>query len=643
MTSFPNLLPTSVSRFDKAGLTYREPMAEWAASKKSEGIANRRVAGWSRRWLFDLSARWTGLSVGFLAVRLRALHMSSRKAYVVRWSRGEQILRDPTQNKDAAFTPEERRRLGIEGLLPPAVLTIQQQIAMELEHIFAKRDPLEQYIGLTALLDRNEILFYRLLIENLERLVPIVYTPTVGLACQRYSHILRRPRGLFLCPNDRGQIAQRLRNFRQRDVRLIVVTDNERILGLGDQGAGGMAIPIGKLILYTAGAGIHPALCLPVSLDVGTDNAALLNDPFYLGYRGRRLRGAEYDALVEEFARGVKTVFPHALLQWEDFKKANAFRLLERYRERLPSFNDDIQGTAGVTLAGILTGLKITGQALRDQRFLLVGTGAAGVGVGRLLRTALKAEGLNEAETRRRQLFLDSSGIVHTGRAELEGHKREVAWSWEDLSVVGLTEPLPTALEKIIMLFRPTVLIGTTGHPGDFTPVAIRAMATHCDRPMIFPLSNPTSRAECTPAEALQHSEGRALVATGSPFEPVIHNGRQHVIGQCNNAFVFPGVGLGTLISEAGRVTDSLFLAAAKTLAEFTCAQESWDGALYPSLRHLRQISRLIGFKVGQTAREEGFGRSLDDKEIESAIEDFIWSPNYPEKPRSREGQADSA
>ena len=566
--------------------------------------------------------------------------MNPKSTFSVRWSRGEQILRDPSQNKDVAFTQAERRQLGVEGLLPPAVLTIQQQVAMELEHIFSKSDPLEQYIGLIALLDRNEVLFYRLLVENLERLTPIIYTPTVGLACQHYSHIYRRPRGLFLCPSDRGQIAERLHNFRQRDVRLIVVTDNERILGLGDQGAGGMAIPVGKLVLYSAGAGIPPALTLPISLDVGTDNGALLEDPFYLGHRGRRLRGPEYDAFIEEFVQAVKNVFPRALLQWEDFKKANAFRLLGRYAGRLPSFNDDIQGTSAVTLAGVLSGLRLTGQPLREQRFLLVGSGAAGVGIGRLLRTALLAEGLTEAEVRQRQIFIDSGGVVWEGRGDVEAHKREVALRKEELLAIGLSDPPPTLLDKIILAVRPTVLIGTTGQPGDFTPAAIRAMADHCERPLIFPLSNPTSKAECTPSEALQHSDGRALVATGSPFDPVVFQGHKYVIGQCNNAFVFPGVGLGGLISEASRMTDSMFLAAARALANYTRSNDPTDGSLYPRLRELRAVSQIIAFKVAQTARDEGFGRSLDDEALKAAIEDFCWFPNYPASDHTPPGTA---
>lgn len=554
--------------------------------------------------------------------------MKNKSTFNVHWSRGEQVLRDPAQNKDAGFTLAERRRLGIEGLLPPAVLSIEQQVAVEWEHISSKKDPLEQYIGLISLLDRNETLFYRLLVENLKLLVPIIYTPTVGLACQQFSHIYRRPRGLFLCPKDRGQIAQRLRNFR-RDIRLIVVTDNERILGLGDQGAGGMAIPIGKLVLYSAGAGIHPSLCLPISLDVGTDNSALLEDPYYVGYRGRRLRSAEYDLFIEEFVQAVKHVFPRALLQWEDFKKANAFNLLERYAQRLASFNDDIQGTAAVTLAGILSAVGALGHSLRQQRFLMFGSGAAGVGIGRLLRTALRAEGLTEAEARQCQIFMDSEGVVWEGRGELERHKREAALRPEDFPALGLAQPPPVALEQVILSCRPTVLIGATGQPGDFTPAVIRAMAKGCERPIIFPLSNPTSKAECTPAEALLHSDGRALIATGSPFEPVTFNGQKHVIGQCNNVFVFPGVGLGVLISEASRVTDSMFLAAARALAFFSNSRPSGPGCLYPSLRDLREVSRLIAFKVAQTARDEGFGRSLNDAAIQSAIDDFCWAPNY--------------
>jgi len=555
--------------------------------------------------------------------------MKQTKRFNVRWSHGEEILRDPSQNKDTGFTRGERRRLGIEGLLPPAVLSIEQQVAMELEHIFSKPDPLEQYIGLIALLDRNETLFYRLLVENLDRLTPIIYTPTVGLACQQFSHIYRRPRGLFLCPNDRGQIAQRLRNFRQRDIRLIVVTDNERILGLGDQGAGGMAIPVGKLILYSAGAGIHPSLCLPISLDVGTDNSARLEDPYYIGYRGRRLRGAEYDSFVEEFVQAVRHVFPRALLQWEDFKKANAFNLLERYRRRLPSFNDDIQGTAAVTLAGILSALSLLGQPLREQRFLLAGSGAAGVGIGRLVRTALLEQGLSECEARQRLIFVDSGGLVCQRRTELEPHKREVALCPEDLAAVGLADPALATLGQIVAALRPTILIGTTGQPGDFTPAVLRAMAKGCQRPIIFPLSNPTSKAECTPSEALLHSEGRALVATGSPFEPVIYNGQKYVIGQCNNVFIFPSVGLGLLISEASRVTDAMFLAAAKALAEFAANESAAASRLYPSVRDLRSVSARIALKVAQTARTEGLGRSLDDEALQTEIEEFCWFPNY--------------
>lgn len=555
--------------------------------------------------------------------------MDTENGGAINWQATPEILRDPTKNKDAAFSHSERLRLGLAGLLPPAVLTIEQQLASELEHIFSKSEPLEQYIGLIALLDRNETLFYRLLVENLERLTPIIYTPTVGLACERYSHIFRRPRGLFLCPDDHGQIARILKNLRDRDIRLIVVTDNERILGLGDQGAGGMAIPIGKLALYSVGAGIHPSHCLPVSLDFGTDNAELLQDPLYLGYRGRRLRGDAYESLVEEFVQAVKEVFPNAVLQWEDFKKANAFRLLERYASLLPSFNDDIQGTAAVTLAGILGGLRITGGRLREQRFVLAGAGAAGVGIGRLLHSALMADGLNGEEARRRMLFFDSSGVVHRERPGLEVHKRQLALRGEDCRALGLAEPSGLSLEDVVLGFHPTVLIGTTGEPGDFTAAIIHGMAQHCERPMIFALSNPTSKAECTPSEALRYSEGRALVATGSPFEPVLLDDEIHVIGQCNNVFIFPGVGLGALISGAKRITESMFLAAARALAEFTSAREMDHEALYPNLRDLRAVSRSVAFAVAQTAPGDGLCTGFKEEELKSRIDEFCWFPHY--------------
>jgi malic enzyme len=545
-------------------------------------------------------------------------------------SRGENILHDPTRNRDAAFTHAERKALGIEGLLPPAVLTLEQQVEMELRKILAKTDPLEQYIGLVALLDRNETLFYRLMAEHMDTLTPIIYTPTVGVVCQRFSHIMRRPRGLFITPDDRGQIAARLRNFAHLDVRLIVVTDNERILGLGDQGAGGMGISIGKLVLYSAGAGINPRQCLPISLDVGTDNSALMDDPFYCGYRARRLRGPEYDSLVEEFVRAVKSVFPRALLQWEDFKKNNAFRLLERYRDRVPSFNDDIQGTAAVALAGILSGLRITGSPLTEQRLLMAGAGAAGVGIGRLVRSAMRAAGLSEAEVRTRLFFVDSEGLVHDGRSGLDAHKKEFALPAEELARMGLGDPAALrSLERIAQKAKPTVLIGTTGKSGDFTPEVIRTMAAGCPRPIIFPLSNPTSQAECTPTEALTYSEGRALVATGSPFEPVTFNGQQHMIGQCNNCFVFPGVGLGVILSEASRVSDGLFLAAAQALADFSAGRPQ-NGSLFPTLKELGAVSHRVAFKVAQVARDEGVGRTLSDEAIAAEIEAQVWMPEYP-------------
>ena len=542
---------------------------------------------------------------------------------------GAALLSDPRLNKDTAFTREERSAFGLEGLLPPALFTIEQQVALEMEHLSAKPDALEQYVGLIALLNRNETLFYRVLLDNLEKMAPIIYTPTVGLACQRFSHIFRRPCGLFLTPADRGRIADRLRNVAGGEIRLIVATDNERILGLGDQGIGGMGIPVGKLILYSAGAGIHPSHCLPVSLDVGTDNGTLLEDPLYLGYRARRLRGADYDSFVEEFVQAIKTVFPRAVLQWEDFKKGNAFRLLERYVDVLPSFNDDIQGTAAVTLAGVLSGLRFTGQSLCEQRMLFVGAGGAGVGTGRLVRAALQEAGVPDHEIRRKLVFFDSSGLLRAGRQNDDPHKASFALNAEDAAALGLEGAASTSLLEVVKTFRPTVLVGTSGQPGAFTPEVIQQMAAGCPRPIILPLSNPTSRAECTPSEALLHSHGQALVATGSPFEPVVFAGKRHVIGQCNNVFVFPGVGLGLLISEARRVVDSMFLAAADAVAEFTFEQHAANQSLFPRVADLRQVSQKVALRVAQAARKEGLGQDVDDATLQQRIQNWCWIPAY--------------
>jgi len=542
--------------------------------------------------------------------------------------RGTELLTSELLNKDAAFTLEEREAFDLRGLLPPQVLDIDAQVVLELEHVRRKADPLERYIGLAALQDRNETLFYRVLIENLDEFMPVVYTPTVGLACQRFSHILRYTRGVWVTPDDAGRVAEVLRNVHREDVRLIVVTDNERILGLGDQGCGGMPIPVGKLTLYTAGAGIYPGLTLPVSLDVGTDNRALLDDPLYLGWRHERLRGAAYDDLVEEFVEAVLDVFPHAVVQWEDFKQHNAIRLLDRYRRRIASFNDDIQGTGAVVLAGILAACRLLGEPLAAQRFLLVGAGAAGTGIGRTIRAALRAEDADEATIRRAIVLVDSSGIVHADRPGLEQDKTELAMR-ADLSAalgIGVDE---SDLATIVEAVKPTFLIGTSGRPGTFTREAIEAMARHAPVPIVMPLSNPTDKTEATPADILAWTRGRAIVSTGSPFEPVEIDGRTRAVGQGNNVFIFPGVGVGAIVAETREITDDLFLVAARTLAEHVSDERLAAGCLYPPVTDLRTVSRAIALAVVRTARDTGSGRAYHDDQLEAAVDAAIWYPAY--------------
>ncbi|MEW5974801.1 MAG: NAD-dependent malic enzyme [Acidobacteriota bacterium] len=543
--------------------------------------------------------------------------------------RGMDLLENPLLNKDTAFTEEERDLFGLRGLLPPRVLSIDQQVGLELEHVRCKGDDLERYIGLAALHDRNETLFYRVLVENLEEFMPIVYTPTVGLACQQFSHILRKPRGLWITPDDIGRIPTLLRNARQQPARLLVVTDNERILGLGDQGTGGIGIPIGKLALYTAGAGIHPALTLPVSLDVGTDNEALLEDPLYAGYRHPRLRGEAYDEFVEAFVSGVLEVFPQAVLQWEDFKQHNAIRLLDRYRHRITCFNDDIQGTSGVVLAGILSALRITGRPLKEQRLVFLGAGAAGIGSARLVEQAMIDEGLTAKEARENILMLDSHGLVFEGRTPLDEDKRHFAASLDRLHALGLDASGALGLEEVVRQFKPAILIGTSGVAGSFTEEVIRWMSEQTAVPIILPLSNPTSKSEAIPQDILAWSEGRALVATGSPFPAVQIAGRTRVVGQANNVFVFPGIGLGLIVSAAREVTDSMFVGAARTLASMVSAERLAQGGLYPRVSDLRKVSRQIAIEVVLEARRQGIGRAYRDAQVEAAVAQAMWWPDY--------------
>ncbi len=538
--------------------------------------------------------------------------------------RGPQLLNHPMYNRATAFTRDERRELGLEGLLPDVASTMEQQARRAYGNIVRKAEPLERFIGLAALQDRNEHLFYKVLGDHLEEFLPIVYTPTVGQACQQYSRIFRRARGLWITPEHKGRMTEVLANAPFEDVRLIVVTDNERILGLGDQGAGGMGIPVGKLALYVAAAGIHPAQTLPVSLDVGTDNQELLGDDLYIGWRQPRLRGEAYDAVVDEFVRAVKQRFPKALLQWEDFKQWNAFRLLERYRKELPSFNDDIQGTAAVAVAGIFAASRAAGRKLTDERLVIAGAGAAGIGIARLFQSALRREGVTGEALRPTVAMLDSKGLVVDAQDE---YRRDLAWTGEMASAHGLRAG--SSLLDVVKAAKPTVLIGVSGVPGLFGEEIVRTMAAQVERPAVFPLSNPTSSSEARPADVMAWTGGRALMATGSPFEPVDVDGRKVRIGQGNNAFVFPGVGLGVLVSEAREVTDGMFAAAADALAAQLPEEDLRAGSLFPRVAGLRAITARVAEAVVRQAESEGVARSVPEDPA-AAVAAAMWDPAYP-------------
>jgi malate dehydrogenase (oxaloacetate-decarboxylating) len=542
---------------------------------------------------------------------------------------GHLLLERPLLNKGTAFTAEERRSLKLLGLLPPHEETLEEQATRAFEAYQDKTTDLERHIYLRALQDINETLFYRLVLDHLGEMMPIIYTPTVGLACERFSHILRRPRGLFISYPERGEIDAILDDAASPRVEVIVVTDGERILGLGDQGAGGMGIPIGKLSLYTACGGIHPATTLPIMLDVGTNNEERLRDPLYIGWQHERISGPEYDSFIDAFVKAVKRKFPRVLLQWEDFAQSHASPLLERYRDQLCTFNDDIQGTAAVTTGTLLAAVDGAGGRLRDQRVAILGAGSAGCGIAEQLVAAMVGEGLTEAEARANFFLIDRPGLLHDGLEGLRDFQRKLAQPKDRVGPWRSAEGQPIGLLDVVKNARPTILIGASGQPGTFTEEVVRAMTQYTNRPIIFPLSNPTSRAEATPADLIAWTDGRALIATGSPFEEVKYGGRRFPIAQCNNSYIFPGLGLGILASGAQRVTDSMFMAAARALADYSKASREPAAPLLPPLTESRQVSRAIALAVASAAQRDGIAPPCGAEELERLVDAKVWQPRY--------------
>jgi len=569
---------------------------------------------------------------------------ASGERYLAVSGRGAAIRDDPILNKGTCFTRAERERLGLLGLLPPAVQTPEEQESRAYDNYLEAGDDVRRYLFLAGLQDRNETLFCRLVLDHLEEMVPVIYTPTVGKACEQYSHIYRRARGLYVSIDDRGRVAGMLRNAVEEEPRIIVVTDNEAILGIGDQGVGGMPIAIGRLALYTVGAGIHPAHCLPLDLDVGTDNPARLEDPLYLGVRRRRVRGEPYVALLDELVESIAKAFPRALVQWEDFASRNAFDVLERYRRRVLSFNDDIQGTGAVVVAGIKSALRQVGRRLEDERIVFLGAGASGAGSALAVRAALREAGVAENELAGRVLCLDSQGLILVDRRGLGGAKKEIAadpalvagWRREErgerMGGAGRHRggaPAGVDLAQIVRAFAPTILVGASGQPGAFGEAIIRDMLRGCRRPIVLALSNPTSKSEVTPEDFVRWTEGAGVIGTGSPFPPVEHRGRTHRIGQGNNALIFPGVGLGATAVEARWLPDQAFTAAARALGEFTSRAPAAGDPIYPSVLRLREVSRAVAVAVGCALVDAGAAPPMARAEVERRVAAGIWMPEY--------------
>ena len=534
--------------------------------------------------------------------------------------RGVKILHDPVRNKGTAFTDAERDYLKLRGLLPPRKHSPAEQELRVLNNVREKPTDLERYLYLVALQDRNETLFYRVLMNNIEEMMPLIYTPTVGKACQEFQHIYRASRGVYVSYEDRGRVREILQNWPHKEARIIVVTDGERILGLGDLGADGMGIPIGKLSLYTACAGIHPTHCVPVMLDVGTNNEALLNDPLYIGLERRRVRGEGYDELIDEFITAANEVFPGILIQLEDFANINAFRLLAKYKDRACLFDDDIQGTGAVAVSGIIAALRTTGGKLADQKLLFLGAGEASIGVADTFVAALNEEGIAPEQARKKCWFVDTQGLLVADRQEIAVHKRPYAHEHQHIA---------SMLEAINAL-KPTAILGFSGRPGMFTQDVVSAMAGINERPIVFALSNPTSKAECTAEQAYGWSDGRAIFASGSPFDPVDLGNKTFVPAQGNNVYIFPGVGLGVIASRARRVTDEMFLAAAHSLADQVTEQDLERSRVYPSLSRIREVTALIARDVARIAYANGLADREEPDDILADIYQHMYRPVYP-------------
>jgi malate dehydrogenase (oxaloacetate-decarboxylating)(NADP+) len=544
---------------------------------------------------------------------------SNKSSSDLSFPKGIELLHNPLLNKGTAFTAKERELLQLEGLLPPHILTQEEQKIKVLASVRVQKTDLDKYIYLTSLQDRNEALFYRLVIDEIEEFMPIIYTPTVGWACQEYGHIFRRPRGLYISLNDKGCIEKILCNWPHRNVDVIVITDGERILGLGDLGAEGMGIPVGKLSLYTVCAGIHPDRTLPITIDVGTNNEELLEDPLYIGLRHKRIVGDEYDALLDEFMDAATHVFPNVLIQFEDFANQNAYRLLIKYRKHYCTFNDDIQGTAGVVLAGLLSAMRITNSSLDKQRILFCGAGSAAIGIADILGREMTNSGIDEKAARKKVYLFDSNGLVTVDREDLSEANMKYAQK------ADAETNFSAAVEKL----KPTIVIGVSGVGGVFEEKMVRNMAKENDRPIIFSLSNPTSKSECTAEEAYSWSEGKAIFASGSPFENVRLNGKTYHPGQGNNAYVFPGVGLGVVASGATRVSDEIFLVAAHALANTVKEENLERGTVYPALAEIRDVSKRIAVAVAQEVYNSNLASQPCPDDLERHIEETMYSPHY--------------